>query len=49
MGVTWVKDKSKWRARIRINDIDVHLGMFKELNDAIEARENANTRYEQKP
>jgi hypothetical protein len=45
MGVTWVKDKSKWRARIRINDIDVHLGMFKELNDAIEAREEANAQY----
>jgi hypothetical protein len=49
MGVTWDKPRNQWRVRTRVNGKSKHVGMFKELNDAIEARENANTRYEQKP
>jgi hypothetical protein len=48
-GVTWDKPRNQWRVRTRVNGKSKHVGMFKELNDAIEARENANTRYEQKP
>ena len=33
-GVSWDKEKNKWRARIRINNKNVHLGYFVCLLDA---------------
>ena len=33
-GVYWDKDRKKWRARIRVNDVLKHLGSFKSEEDA---------------
>lgn len=45
VGVFWNKQKSKWQARIIINNKQIHLGFFAELNNAIDARKNANIKY----
>lgn len=41
-GVSFHKLGNKWRARIKINGSEVHLGLFKTIKDAIKARK----RYE---
>jgi AP2 domain. len=39
LGVTWHAKRQQWRARIRDNrSVSVHLGWFKNLTDAINAR-----------
>ena len=48
MGVTWDKPRNQWRVRTRVNGKSKHIGMFKELNDAIEAREEANAQLKEK-
>lgn len=45
VGVTWSRDKSKWRATIGCNGKNVALGYYKNLNDAIEARIKAEKDY----
>ena len=37
-GVIWDKSSNKWRARITIDGIKVHLGYFKNLEDAKQVR-----------
>ena len=37
-GVNWKKTTQKWRAQIKIDGINVHLGYFTELEDAKQAR-----------
>ena len=37
-GVSWDKDTNKWRARIKIDGIQIHLGLFTNLEDAKETR-----------
>ena len=37
-GVAWIKDRKKWKAYITINRKTVILGLFKDLDDAKEAR-----------
>jgi hypothetical protein len=37
-GVTFHKQTNKWHAQITINGKYIHLGLFTEINDAIEAR-----------
>ena len=44
-GVCWKKRVSKWLASISINGKRKHLGYFKDIDDAIEARKNANIEY----
>lgn len=44
-GIDWCKKKEKWRARIRINKKYIYLGEFKNLEDAVEARKNAEIKY----
>lgn len=44
-GVGWKKSCSKWRARITINEKQIHLGLFARKEDAIAARKAAETRY----
>ena len=34
-GVYWHKRASKWAARIKHNQKDIHLGLFKEIHDAV--------------
>lgn len=40
-GVQWNKKRGKWKARIKINYKDITLGMFKDIQDAINARKKA--------
>ena len=44
-GVNWQKNRNKWRARIRINQKDIHLGEFEEFQDAVNARKEAEQKY----
>ena len=45
-GVHWDKHANKWLAKININCKSKYLGLFTELDDAINARKNANSKYE---
>lgn len=40
-GVTWHKKIKQWQVHIRVNDKSIHLGYFKELNEAVEVRNKA--------
>lgn len=44
-GVSYIKKKQRWRARIKINGKEIHLGEFKEKEDAIKARKEAEDKY----
>ena len=45
IGVSWDKDRSKWRAQIRVNTKKLHLGYFDDFDDAIRARKDAEIKY----
>ncbi len=45
VGVCWHKRANKWGAQIRVSGRRSHLGYFDELEDAIQARKEANTKY----
>lgn len=45
MGVRWCKSTSKWRAVIRVDSKEIHLGRFKEFKDAVKARKEAEEKY----
>jgi len=38
-------DKNKWRARIRVNNKEIHLGYFINKEDAIKARKQGEEKY----
>lgn len=40
-GVTWVKEKKKWVAKIRWRGKETHLGYHSNLDDAVQARKKA--------
>lgn len=40
-GVTWSEKEGKWKARINIKGVRVHLGTFENIKDAIEVRQKA--------
>ncbi len=42
-GVHWNDSRSKWFAKIHINGTSLFLGRFKDFDDAVEAREKAET------
>lgn len=44
-GVGWVKQKKKWRARIKFKGIYYHLGLYKKLEDAKAARKLAEENF----
>ena len=44
-GYCWSKQKNKWRARIVINDNEIHLGLFTEEADARNAYLEAKEKY----
>lgn len=44
-GVHWFKRTSKWQVSIGHNGDQIHLGYFDRLEDAIEARKNAERKY----
>lgn len=45
MGVYWVKADRKWRVRIGVNGKYVSVGVFSNLEDALEARKTAEIKY----
>jgi len=46
-GVNWDKRNKYWQTIIQVNKRRIYLGYFKELNDAIIARKNAERQYHQ--
>ena len=44
-GVSYMKTLNKYRAYIMINRKHIHLGVFEDINDAIEARKQADINY----
>ena len=44
-GVNWVKREQKWRARIKVDGKEQHLGLFSDINDAIQAKKAAEEKY----
>ena len=44
-GVNWDSATNKWRARICINNQRISLGVYDDVNDAIEARKQAEEKY----
>ena len=44
-GVSFHKKANKWRARIRLNSGEKHLGYFVEIEDAIKVRKDAEALY----
>jgi hypothetical protein len=44
-GVTWHKQARKWRAQIKINGRAISLGLFKDITQAIAARQLGETIY----
>lgn len=44
-GVSWHKQRSKWRAQIEHNQKRIHLGYFTDIEDAIAARKAAEKLY----
>lgn len=44
-GVSWNKQNKKWESYIKINDEFIHLGNFKNKEDAIRVRKEAEEKY----
>ena len=44
-GVSWEKESNKWHSYIWVNGKTIHLGRFKEKEDAIKARKQAEDKY----
>jgi hypothetical protein len=42
-GVFWDSVNYRWKSRIKFNSVDRHLGTYKDFEDAVEAREIAET------
>ena len=45
IGVSWSKTSEKWRAQIKVNNKQFHLGYFDNFEDACKARKNAEIKY----
>jgi len=45
LGVCWFKGSNKWKAYIKDNKKNIHLGYFDSLDDAIAARKKAEAKY----
>ena len=45
-GVSWFNASNSWRSRIGICGESIHLGLFKTLKDAVQARWEAELRYD---
>jgi hypothetical protein len=45
-GVVWHKRDAQWRARIKVNNIQHHLGAFDKFEDAVTARQVAEDVFE---
>ena len=45
VGVHWNKERNKWRATIMVNYRQIHIGYYDNIEDAIEARIDAEIEY----
>lgn len=45
VGVSWNKKSQKWRARIHIDKKEIQLGEYRDIQDAVNARRNAEEKY----
>lgn len=45
MGVSWKKDKLKWKAYISVNRKQIHLGYFDDFDEAAKSRKAAEVEY----
>ena len=48
-GVSWHESKEKWQSMICVEGEQKYLGQFKDINLAIQARKDAETKYGYKP
>ena len=44
-GVTWVGMRNKWQAKIDVDHKRIHLGLYDQKEDAIEARKKAEKKH----
>lgn len=44
-GVSWNKQRLKWHSRITVDNKEIHLGLFNNIEDATEARKQAEIKY----
>lgn len=44
-GVSWDKKSNKWHSRIGINNKEISLGFYVNINDAVKARKEAEEKY----
>lgn len=44
-GVSWFKLRKKYRARIKVNKKEIHLGLFNTIEEAIESRKKSEKIY----
>ena len=44
-GVSWHKQREKWRARIMVDQKEIHLGLFKDKKSAAASYASANHKY----
>lgn len=44
-GVSWLKRRKRWQARIMVDNLQISLGVFHDFNDAVAARLEAEKRY----
>lgn len=44
-GITYRKDSGKWRARITVDDKSISIGTYRDKQDAIQARKEAEIKY----
>lgn len=44
-GVTWCKKHNYWKVKITVNDKNIHVGSFHSLEEAIDARKQAEIKY----
>ena len=49
IGVSWNKEKNSWDARINVNGKNKHLGRFKNFDDAVNCRKQAELQYNYHP
>jgi hypothetical protein len=45
MGVSWHKKSEKWRADIKVNGRNIHLGTFEDKQSALDARAAAEAKH----
>ena len=44
-GISFVESRNRWRARIKVEGKDIHLGFYKTINEAVKARDDAKVLY----